>query len=137
MLDACLQGLRELHQQHDCNYVQVRLSFKRGLHPFYPPMLGLLHPRMRGPVNGALASHPVAQLQHWDPWGTQRELAAKLKAFLQVLHPCLLHLTAACTTGMTTLVPKALPCSATYTHIACSIHNAYELGYRLEMIIKT
>lgn len=82
------QGLQELRQQHDCSYIQIRLSFKRGLHPFYPPMLVLLHPRMKGPVNGALASHPVVQLQHWDPWGTQRELAAKLKGFLQVAHPC-------------------------------------------------
>ncbi|KAL0054327.1 hypothetical protein WJX82_007206 [Trebouxia sp. C0006] len=79
------QGLRAIHRQHECDYVHLRLSFKRGLHPFYPPLLDLLHPRFKGPVSGALASHPVAQLQHWDPWGTQRELAAKLKAFLQAV----------------------------------------------------
>lgn len=79
-----MQGLHAVHQQHGCNHVHMRLSFKRGLHPFYPPSLDLLHPRFKGPVNGALASHPVAQLQHWDPWRTLQELAAKLKAFLQV-----------------------------------------------------
>ena len=80
-----LQGLHAIHQQHDCSHVHLRLSFKRGLHPFYPPSLDLLHPRFVGPANGALASHPVAQLQYWDPWGTLRELAAKLESFLQVL----------------------------------------------------
>ncbi|KAL3136896.1 hypothetical protein ABBQ32_006505 [Trebouxia sp. C0010 RCD-2024] len=79
------QGLHAVHQQHDCNHVHLRLSFKRGLHPFYPPLLDLLHPRFKGPVNGALASHPVAQLQHWDPWRTLQDLAAKLKSFLQAV----------------------------------------------------
>ena len=84
-----LQGIHAVRQHHDCDYVHLRLSFKRGLHPFYPPVLDLLHPRMKGPVHGALASHPIAQLRHWDPWGTQRELAAKLKAFLEVALQCM------------------------------------------------
>ena len=78
------QGLHKLHKEHDKGRVHLQLSFKRGLHPFYPPLLDVLYPRFQGPVAGALASHPVTQLQHWDPWMTQRDLAAKLRAFLEV-----------------------------------------------------
>lgn len=79
-----MQGLHKLHQEHGKGYVHLQLSFKRGLHPFYPPLLDVLYPRFKGPVAGALTSHPVTQLQQWDPWITQRELAGKLKAFLEV-----------------------------------------------------
>lgn len=88
-----MQGLQKLRQEHDKGHVHLQLSFKRGLHPFYPPLLDVLYPRFTGPVAGALTSHPVTQLQHWDPWITQRELVAKLKAFLEVglcVHACVI-----------------------------------------------
>lgn len=79
-----LQDLAVLQQRHGYSHVQLQLMFKRGLHPFYPPQLELQRPRFRGPIAGALASHPMAQLQTWDAWRTMRELADQLKSFLQV-----------------------------------------------------
>ena len=44
----------------------------------------MLSPRFYGPVAGALTSHPLLTLQHWDPWMPIKQLAAQLRAFLQV-----------------------------------------------------
>jgi hypothetical protein len=55
-----------------------------GLHPFYPPALQLLRPRLAGPVPAALASHPALRLDHWDPWRTQKQLLQLLRGFLGV-----------------------------------------------------
>ena len=84
---SVLQELKQLGKQHGLSSVQLRLTFKRGLHPFYPPLVELLKPRFIGPIPGALSSHPVAQLGKWDPWRTMRALAAQVKMFLQVGHP--------------------------------------------------
>ena len=52
----------ELERRHGQGNVQLRLRFKRGLHPFYPPSVELLRPRFCGPLLGALASHPLLQV---------------------------------------------------------------------------
>ena len=52
----------ELERRHGQGSVQLRLRFKRGLHPFYPPSVELLRPRFCGPLLGALASHPLLQV---------------------------------------------------------------------------
>jgi baculoviral IAP repeat-containing protein 6 len=78
------QDLRELDRQHGRNHVCLRLRFKRGLHPFFPPQVQLLRPRIVGPVPGALASHPMLQLSTWDPWRSQRDLLEQLCLFLEV-----------------------------------------------------
>ena len=56
------QDMVELERQHGPGSVQLRLKFKRGLHPFYPPSVELLRPRFCGPLLGALASHPLLQV---------------------------------------------------------------------------
>ncbi len=84
---SVLQELKQLRKRHGLGSVQLRLTFKRGLHPFYPPLVELLRPRLIGPIPGALSSHPVAQLGKWDPWRTMRALAAQVKMFLQVGNP--------------------------------------------------
>ena len=77
------QDLRELDRRHGARKVCLRMAFKRGLHPFYPPAVQVLRPRMRGPLASALASHPALQLPHWDPWRSQKHLLEQLRAFLQ------------------------------------------------------
>ena len=44
----------------------------------------VVSPRFRGPLAGALASHPMLQLKNWDPWRPVKELAAHLRTFLEV-----------------------------------------------------
>ena len=124
---ACwMQGLQKLHQEHDKGHVHLQLSFKRGLHPFYPPLLDVLYPRFKGPVAGALTSHPVTQLQHWDPWITQRELVTKLKAFLEVgryalcVHTCV-HILL----SMLTVIPSRAPQHNAARHASMSSHFAF------------
>ncbi|KAK9806493.1 hypothetical protein WJX73_002810 [Symbiochloris irregularis] len=77
------KDLTALHRQGGSDGVHLRLRFKRGLHPFFPPRVELVGPRFVGPVLGALCSHPLLQLAFWDPWMRQQELLELLKAFLQ------------------------------------------------------
>lgn len=58
-----LQDMAELRRRHGHAGVRLRLRFKRGLHPFYPPSVELLQPRFCGPLLGALASHPLLQVR--------------------------------------------------------------------------
>jgi hypothetical protein len=44
----------------------------------------VVSPRLKGPLAGALASHPMLQLKNWDPWRPVKELAAHLRTFLEV-----------------------------------------------------
>lgn len=44
----------------------------------------VVSPRFKGPLAGALASHPLLQLKNWDPWRPVKELAAHLRMFLEV-----------------------------------------------------
>ena len=65
----------------------LRMEFKRGLHPFYPPAVRLMRPRCAAPLLGALSSHPMLRLSNWDPWRPQRDLIEQLRLFLQVRLP--------------------------------------------------
>ena len=64
--------------------MHLRLHFKRGLHPFYPPTAELLWPRCQGPFAGALSSHRMIQLRSWDPWKPIKELILQLRVFMEV-----------------------------------------------------
>lgn len=79
-----LQDLRQLAQEHGQCEIVLRMEFKRGLHPFFPPSIQLVRPRCRAPLIGALSSHPMLQLAHWDPWRPQKDLIEQLQLFLQV-----------------------------------------------------
>lgn len=83
------QDLRELERLQGRGEVCIRLKFKRGLHPFFPPQVQLLRPRFLGPVASALAAHPMLQLPKWDPWRSQSDLLENLRTFLEVTprHP--------------------------------------------------
>ena len=80
-----IQDLATLKDRGGEGCVHLRLKFKRGLHPFFPPAVQLVGPRFHGPLLGALCSHPMLQLNCWDPWLRQQELLEHLKTFLQVL----------------------------------------------------
>jgi len=55
--------------QHCCGYdgVHLRMHFKEDVHPFCPPLVEVVRPRLQGRVAGALMSHPRLHLANWDP----------------------------------------------------------------------
>jgi hypothetical protein len=63
--------------------VLLRIDFRRGLHPFYPPSVRLVSPRMQGPVLEAVACHPLFAADRWDPVTPAREALLCVKAFLE------------------------------------------------------
>ncbi|GMH42387.1 hypothetical protein BSKO_10306 [Bryopsis sp. KO-2023] len=76
------QDIAELRKRFSYSSVHLHMTFKRGLHPFFPPRIDVLRPRFKGAMAWALASHPMLQLSNWDPWMRQKELILHLKEFL-------------------------------------------------------
>lgn len=74
----------ELRKRYGFSSVELLLTFKRGLHPFYPPRVEILRPRFKGPVAWAITSHPMLRIQNWDPWKLQKEVLMQIKDFLQI-----------------------------------------------------
>jgi baculoviral IAP repeat-containing protein 6 len=64
--------------------IQLRFTFMRGLHPFYPPRVEVLRPHLSTPLPGALASHPLLRLEHWHPTMTMTQLVENIRTFLEV-----------------------------------------------------
>ncbi len=64
--------------------MQLRVSFKRGLHPFYPPAIQIVRPHFLMPIPGAVASHPMLKLSNWQPMRALREVFEEIKTFLEV-----------------------------------------------------
>ncbi|KIZ04192.1 hypothetical protein MNEG_3760 [Monoraphidium neglectum] len=63
--------------------LQLRFSFMRGLHPFFPPLLEVVRPHLAPPMLGALCSHPMLRLANWDPWRPMEEVVGAIKAFVE------------------------------------------------------
>lgn len=78
------QDLHEVSSKWAVSGVQLRFTFMRGLHPFYPPRLEVVRPHLDAPLPGALASHPLLRLEHWDPWLNMSQLIDVLRQFLEV-----------------------------------------------------
>lgn len=78
------QGLRELKSMYGYDYIELRLTFKEDLHPFYPPSVAVVRPRLHGDhdIPSAIACHPRLQLRGWSPFQTTRELLMSIRNFL-------------------------------------------------------
>lgn len=64
--------------------VHLQITFKRGLHPFYPPSIQVLSPRFVGPVLGAVSCFPMLHPQNWDPIASAKDIILNIKDFLEV-----------------------------------------------------
>lgn len=78
------QDLQEVSNKFATSSIQLRFTFMRGLHPFYPPRVEVVRPHLSTPLPGALASHPLLRLEHWDPTLTMTELVDNIRIFLEV-----------------------------------------------------
>lgn len=76
--------LMELQKTQGYNYVELRVAFKEDLHPFYPPTIAVLRPRLYGryDVQAALACHPRLQLKGWSPFQSSKDLLMAVQNFL-------------------------------------------------------
>jgi baculoviral IAP repeat-containing protein 6 len=77
----------DLHQtgrRFGLSSVHLQITFKRGLHPFYPPSVHILSPRFQGPVLGAVACFPMLHPKVWDPVVSAKDIILNIKEFLEV-----------------------------------------------------
>jgi hypothetical protein len=77
------QDMDAVSRRHSTTTLQLRFTFMRGLHPFYPPRVEVVRPHLAHPLLGALCSHPMLRLANWDPWVPMQEVVGTLKAFLE------------------------------------------------------
>ncbi len=82
---ALHKDMQEIQRRHQVSFVKLIISFKRGLHPFYPPSVEVVRPHFKGCTSTAVASHPLLKLGTWHPWKPVGELIGQIKLFLQVV----------------------------------------------------
>lgn len=84
---ALAQDLLELKSRCGYDYIELRLTFKEDLHPFYPPSVAVVRPRLDGShaIPSAIACHPRLQLRGWSPFQTTKDLLLSIRNFLNTL----------------------------------------------------
>lgn len=79
-----LQDLVEVSSKFAVSSIQLRFTFMRGLHPFYPPRVEVVRPHLSTPLPGALSSYPLLRLENWHPTLTMTQLVDNIRTFLEV-----------------------------------------------------
>ncbi|KAI8463576.1 MAG: hypothetical protein J3K34DRAFT_462370 [Monoraphidium minutum] len=77
------KDMEAVSRRHAYSTLQLRFTFMRGLHPFFPPRLEVMRPHLAAPMLGALCSHPMLRLANWDPWRPMEEVVGAIKAFVE------------------------------------------------------
>eukprot|EP00930_Biecheleria_cincta_P083732 TRINITY_DN73243_c0_g1_i1.p1 TRINITY_DN73243_c0_g1~~TRINITY_DN73243_c0_g1_i1.p1 ORF type:complete len:928 (-),score=204.20 TRINITY_DN73243_c0_g1_i1:467-3199(-) len=79
------QDLQELQRCFGYDYIQLHIAFKEDLHPFYPPTVTIVRPRLIGKhdILAAMAYHPRLQLKGWSPFQTTKEVISAIRNFLE------------------------------------------------------
>jgi hypothetical protein len=78
------QDLQEVSSKFAVSSIQLRFTFMRRLHPFFPPRVEVVRPHLSTPLPGALASYPLLRLEHWHPTLTMTQVVDNLRTFLEV-----------------------------------------------------
>jgi baculoviral IAP repeat-containing protein 6 len=68
---ALARGLRRLVEEHGYDYVELSFSFARGIHPFYPPTVQIIRPRLAGGAMWRVMNAASLQLANWRPVRTR------------------------------------------------------------------
>jgi hypothetical protein len=94
--------------------IQLRFTFMRRLHPFFPPRVEVVRPHLSTPLPGALASYPLLRLEHWHPTLTMTQVVDNLRTFLEVwgCTADMMH----CTAGMMHCTVDMMHCTADMMH---------------------
>jgi hypothetical protein len=66
---AIAKGLRRLSEDSRCgyDYVELQLKFVRGLHPFFPPAVQIVRPRLAGDAMWRVMNIAPLRLENWRP----------------------------------------------------------------------
>eukprot|EP00929_Paragymnodinium_shiwhaense_P119172 TRINITY_DN91050_c0_g1_i1.p1 TRINITY_DN91050_c0_g1~~TRINITY_DN91050_c0_g1_i1.p1 ORF type:complete len:1072 (-),score=296.13 TRINITY_DN91050_c0_g1_i1:111-3326(-) len=78
-------GLRELNTRFGYDYIELLISFKEDLYPFYPPTCSVVRPRLWGKydIPVALACHPRLQLRGWSPFQRTKDVLLSIRSFFE------------------------------------------------------
>jgi baculoviral IAP repeat-containing protein 6 len=77
------RDLVELKEKVGYDYVELDVSYKMDLYPFFPPFVKLLRPRFHGFMMGAVASSDLFKLSLWDPVRQASQTLTLLRNALQ------------------------------------------------------
>ena len=77
------RDLTELREKWGYDYIELDVSYKMDLYPFFPPFVKLLRPRFHGFMMGAIASSDLFKLSHWDPVREASKTLTMLRSALE------------------------------------------------------
>lgn len=77
------RDLIELKDKVGYDYIELDVTYKMDLYPFFPPFVKLLRPRFHGFMMGAVTSSDLFKLSHWDPVRQASQTLTLLRNALQ------------------------------------------------------
>ena len=75
--------LAKVKKKFGYEFVQVRVELKEDLHPFYPPKMTIVRPRLEGIVALASCLHPKFRLKNWQPMTSMTDVLLTARTFLE------------------------------------------------------
>ncbi|XP_067135375.1 uncharacterized protein, partial [Centruroides vittatus] len=79
------KDLEDLEKMFEYNYIELHLNFSMELYPFYPPIVKIIRPRLKGLNSESLSSIQVLEpfkLSYWNPAFNMNSLINKVKNFM-------------------------------------------------------
>jgi len=77
------RDLASVKKKFGYDYVQVRVELKEDLHPYYPPKMTIIRPRLEGIVALATCLHPKFRLKNWLPMTSMTDVLLTARTFLE------------------------------------------------------
>lgn len=77
------QHLAEIENAYDYAYVELGVELTMDLYPFYPPIVKVIRPRLKGFMMGRVTSMEILKLSYWDPVKGMKYVLTEIRSMLQ------------------------------------------------------
>jgi len=74
--------LDKLNDEFGYSYIELQLDFNMDLHPFFPPLVKVVRPRLQECVMSRVSTMELLKLHHWDPARDMQAVLSLVKNYL-------------------------------------------------------
>jgi len=75
--------LTEIEKAYGYSYVELGVELTMDLYPFYPPIVKVIRPRLKGFMMGRVTSMEILKLSYWDPVKGMKYVLGEIRNMLQ------------------------------------------------------
>lgn len=75
--------LEEIEKAYGYSYVELGVELTMDLYPFYPPIVKVIRPRLKGFMMGRVTSMEILKLNYWDPVKGMKYVIGEIRSMLQ------------------------------------------------------